>query len=191
MARDDWRVRVELADAGGFLDRIGLDLGSAARELAHGLEEERLAVTRDEDTVFVYTASGLQAEQARKIVEAELSEHSLTAELVRIEHWLAAEERWDDEPAGAGWESEVAARGFAPWEVRVECPSHDEARLLAEQLESEGHEVARRWRYLIVGAASRDEAAALARRLHGEVEPGGELVYEANGENPFAVFSSF
>ena len=33
-----------------------------------------------------------------------------------------------------------------------------------------------------------DIRAALAERLHGEVEAGGELVYEALPQNPFAVF---
>ena len=33
-----------------------------------------------------------------------------------------------------------------------------------------------------------EEARSLARRLHGEVEPGGELVWEVTPQNPFAVF---
>ena len=35
---------------------------------------------------------------------------------------------------------------------------------------------------------SREEAVELAHRIHGEVEPGGELVYEVQPQNPFAVF---
>ncbi len=34
----------------------------------------------------------------------------------------------------------VAERGYAPWEVRVECDSYGEARELAERLEAEGYE---------------------------------------------------
>ena len=41
---------------------------------------------------------------------------------------------------------------------------------------------------MIDGSASREEAEELATRLHGEVEPGGELVWEASPGNPFAVF---
>ena len=41
---------------------------------------------------------------------------------------------------------------------------------------------------MIAGAGSREEAVELARRIHGEVEPGGELVYEVQPQNPFAVF---
>jgi hypothetical protein len=41
---------------------------------------------------------------------------------------------------------------------------------------------------VIAGTRSREEAVELARRIHGEVEPGGELVYEVQPQNPFAVF---
>src|SRR5581483_3775198 len=118
MARDDWRIRIELeGEAGGFLERLGLDLGSRARELAHELEEERLAVSRDDDTVFVYASSGLQAERARKVVEAELDEAEISPLVVRVEHWLADEERWDDEPKTPTWEERTVAHGYAPGEV--------------------------------------------------------------------------
>ena len=40
----------------------------------------------------------------------------------------------------------------------------------------------------IAGTATREDAEALAERLHGEVEPGGELVWEVSPGNPFAVF---
>jgi hypothetical protein len=190
MARDDWRIRIELEGerAGGFLERLGLDLGSRARELANELEEERLPVSRDGDTIFVYAPSRLQARQAQKVIEAELEEAGIEPLVIRLEHWLADEERWDDEPKHETWEEEVRAHGYAPWEVRVECKSHHDADALADRLEAEGFDVERRWRYLIVGAASREEAEELARRLHGEVEPGGELVWEAMPRNPFAIF---
>ena len=35
---------------------------------------------------------------------------------------------------------------------------------------------------------TREEADALAERVHGEVEAGGELVWEVMPQNPFAVF---
>jgi hypothetical protein len=190
MARDDWRIRIELDDegAGGFLERLGLDLGSRARELAKELEEERLPVSRDGETIFVYAPSRLQARTAQGVIEAELDEAGLEPLVVRIEHWLADEERWDDEPKQETWEEGVREHGYAPWEVRVECTSHGGADALADRLEQEGLAVVRRWRYLVVGAASREEAERLAERLHGQVEPGGELVWEAMPHNPFAVF---
>jgi hypothetical protein len=193
MARDDWRIRVELEGerVGGFLEGLGIDLGSKARELAKELESERLAVSRDDDTIFVYASSRMQADQARKVIEAELEEAGIEPLVARIEHWLADEGRWDDEPKEEGWEEEVLERGYAPWEVRIECSSHEEADALADRLEQEGQDVVRRWTYVLVGASSRDEAQALAKQLHGEVEAGGEVVYEAMPRNPFAIFGGF
>jgi hypothetical protein len=190
VARDDWRVRVELGEehVWSLLDRLGLDLGSDARELAKELEEHRLAVTHDPDSVFVYTSAGLQAEQARKIVESELAELGLQPRVVVVEHWLADEDRWSDEAPGPDVDEEVVAHGYSPWEVRVETRSHDEAAELADELEREGRSVVRRWRYVLVGAGSREEAEELARRLHGRAEPSSEMVWEVLPQNPFAVF---
>src|SRR5438067_3299839 len=140
MARDDWRIRIELEGdrADGFLERLGLDLGSKAGELAKELEENRLPASRDGDTIFVYASSRLQARQARRVVEAELEEAGIEPLVVHLEHWLPDEERWDDEPKHETWEEEVLERGYAPWEVRVECKSHHEAEALADRLEGGG-----------------------------------------------------
>jgi hypothetical protein len=189
--RDDWRIRIELEEehhAPRFLERLGLDLGSSSRELARELEGHRLPVSRDGDELFIYAESREQAARARQIVQAELDEERLTAVVTEPERWLADEERWSDEPPEPGFEEEILARGYAPWEVRVECKSHDEAQELADQLEAEGHSVVRRFMYVIVGASSEEEARDLARRLHGEVEAGGEAVWEVLPQNPFAVF---
>ena len=191
MARDDWRIRIhfdEPAHAHGLLERLGLALGGEAAELARELEERRLAVSFDEDDVFVYTASRSEAERAQSVVQAVIQEQGATARSSGIEHWLDDEERWDDEPRGETWEEDELAHGHAPWEVRVEVESHAAARELAERLEADGYPVERRWRYLILGAVDEEEARSLASRLHGEVQPGGEIVWESVPGNPFAVF---
>jgi hypothetical protein len=191
MANDDWRIRIQVEEEGhasGLLERLTGDLGSEARELATDLAAHRLAVSRDEDTVFVYAATRAEAERAHAVVEAELRAHGIVARASGVEHWLDEEDRWDDEPPGETWEEEELERGFAPWEVRVECNSRQEAGELAERLETEGYKPERRFQYLIVGAASREDADALATRLHGEVEAGGEVVYEVEPANPFAIF---
>ena len=188
---DDWRIRVELgetANAEALLGRLGLDLAEESRRLAEELKGRRLAVSNDEDTGFVYVDTPAEADSARQIVEAELAEEGIEPTELVSEHWLPEEERWSGEPPSETWEQEEVEQGFAPWEVRVELDSHGEADQLANQLEGEGYDVARRWRYLIVGAASEEEARELARRLHGEAEPGGEVVWEATPSNPFAVF---
>jgi len=191
MAQDDWRVRAEMQEerhATDFLARLGLDLGSEARELAKELEDHRLAVSNDEDTVFVYAATGDAARKAKAIVEAELAERDLHVDEIVIEHWLADEDRWDDEAPGPDIEEELLEEGYAPWEVRIERDSVDEARTLADQLEQEGYGIVRRAHYVIAGTATKEDAEALAARLHGKVEAGGELVYEVTPQNPFAVF---
>src|SRR5438093_3331629 len=191
MANDDWRIRIEVAEeehASGLLERLGGNLDAEARELAKDLASRRLAVSRDGDTVFVYAASRAEAELAHDVVEVELRQQGFAARASGIEHWLDEEDRWDDEPPGETWEEEELERGFAPWEVRVECASRQDAGQLADQLEAEGYKPERRFHYLIVGTASREDADALATRLHGQVEPGGELVYEVEPRNPFAIF---
>ena len=188
---DDWRIRIELAEeqhAESMLNRLGLDLGSdEAKRLAKELEGHRLAVSRDEGELFVYAATQSEAEQARRVVEAELADEELEAE-IEVAHWLSDEDRWSTDPPGETWEEEELERGYAPWEVRVERGSHREAQELADQLEQEGYDVVRRFNYLIVGASSEYQARQLATRLHGEAEPGGELVWEVAPKNPFAVF---
>jgi hypothetical protein len=186
---DDWRLRIELGAEGahGLLGRLGL-VDTDADELAHELHDERLAVTRDEDTVFVYAPTQAQLDRARPAIEAELAKLGLEPELVRAEHWLDDEDRWDDEPDTGTTEEQTAAHGYAPWEVRIPCRSHHEARELALRLEADGYGVVRRWSYVIAGTATREEADALARSLHGQVEAGGELVWETTPGNPFAIF---
>lgn len=186
---DDWRIRIGVVDVHDrLLERLGVELDDEARELARALEQHRLAVSRDGDEIFVYAASRTEAEQAQKVIEVQLQTLGAGARTGSIEHWLEAEERWDDEPAGETWEEEELDSGHAPWEVRLQCASRQEAKALAEQLEGEGYRPVRRFHYLIVGAASKEDADALAARLHGSVEAGGEVVWETAPGNPFAVF---
>lgn len=192
MARDDWRILIRLppGQSGSFLARLGLDLAAESRELAADLRERRLVVSTDEDDneIFVYAASRAEAEQARAIVETELAEARFDAEIGPVEQWLDDEDRWETEPPGVDVEDELLARGDSPWEVRVPCESRAEAARLEQELEAEGYAVDRRWRYLVIGAGSEDEARELARRLHGEAEPTSELVWEVVPQNPFVVF---
>jgi hypothetical protein len=190
MAKNDWRIRIEVEEehAGGLLDRIGAELDDEARELARDLEQRRLAVSRDGDEIFVYASSRTEAERAHEVIEAQLRSLGGTARASSIEHWLDEEDRWDDEPPGETWEEEELERGYAPWEVRVRCTSRHAARELAGSLEAEGYRPVVRFDYLIVGTASKADAEALAGRLHGHVEAGGDVVWETTPGNPFAVF---
>jgi hypothetical protein len=192
VARDDWRLRIELGEGHSWplLERLGL-VKDEADDLARELAESKLAVTHDRDTVFVYATSSLELERAKEVVQRELDELGATAQAVIVEHWLAAEERWDDQPQAVDYDEELVTEGYAPWEVRINCNDHAAARELADQLEAEGYGVVRRWRYVIAGCATKEDAQALAERLHGTVEPGGDLVWEALKGHPFAVIPPF
>jgi hypothetical protein len=190
MAKDDFRIKIEIGDdhAGGLVDMLRLELNDEARGLARELEKRRIAVSRDGGELFVYAASPGEAEAARSVIQTLLRDLDVAAVTGPVEHWLEEQERWDDEPREDTWEQDALERGFAPWEVRIECRSHAEAGELADRLEQDGYTVERRWRYLIAGAASKEDAEELAARVHGEVEPGGDLVWETVPGNPFAVF---
>ncbi|MES1248458.1 MAG: SPOR domain-containing protein [Actinomycetota bacterium] len=165
---DDFRIHIHTSDPGALLERLG-----GTRD-----ESGRFSVSHDGDDVFVYANTYAEAQRAATLIGGE---H-------RIERWLEQEERWDDEAPDETWEQEELDEGYAPWEVRVDAGSRGAARELAEQLESEGYRPVRQWSFVIVGTASREDADALAARLHGSVEAGGELVWETMPGNPFAVF---
>jgi hypothetical protein len=190
MANDDWRITVEVEGAKDVAQRLGGDLSAEARELADDLKARRLSVSVDDETLYIYAGSQADAEKAREIIEAELRANNVEATTSKVEHWLEAEERWDDEPPGETWEEEELAEGYAPWEVRVECGSREEALDLATRLEAEGYKPLRQSNFLIVGTASHEDAETLATRLHGEVAAGGEVVLEAMPEmhSRFAIF---
>jgi Obg family GTPase CgtA len=181
LERDDRQLVV--ADIPGLIEGASAGAGLGHEFLAH-VERCRLLV----HVLDLNPLDGSDPAENFQTVEAELREHGMEARTSAVEHWLDEEDRWDDEPPGETWEEEELAHGFAPWEVRVDCGSRQAARDLADRLEQEGFAVERRWRYLIVGTASKEEADALAARVHGEVEPGGELVWETVPGNPFAVF---
>jgi hypothetical protein len=192
MANDDWRIRVEVEAAKDVAGHLGGDLSAEAQQLADDLKGRRLSVSVDDETLFIYAGSQADAEKAQALVESELRANGIEAKTSKIEHWLDTEERWDDEPLTETWEQEELDEGYAPWEVRVECGSREKAEELAAQLETEGYKPLRQSHLLIVGAASHEDADALATRLHGEVEVGGEIILEAQTEawvrNPFRFF---
>jgi hypothetical protein len=189
MANDDWRLRIELEheEKRGLLDRIGLR-ESDAEELAEELRDLKLAVTEENGTLHVYAGSSLDLERARTLIEQEFDELGLQAESMTTEHWLADQERWEGSEPSQDYDDELVSEGFAPWEVRIPAADHKAAIELADRLEAEGYGVVRRWSFVIAGCADEEQARALAERLHGEVEAGGEMVYESMPGNPFAFF---
>ena len=46
------------------------------------------------------------------LIASELHHHALEAVESRVEHWLADEERWDNEPQEQTWEEEALDHGY-------------------------------------------------------------------------------
>jgi len=211
LVAEDWRVTVKLQEE-GIAERVTGYLHE------HEVEDDvrkrlgqRVAVSAGNSTVFLYADTEPAAREAAQVVHGVLADRGVEAETA-LDRWHPVEQRW--EPSGKPLprtaeermreherleEDEAAesqASGLAAWEVRVELPAHAAERELAERLDAEGLPVVSRWKYLIVGAESRDEADELAQRLQREtpsgsvlhVEPGGGVAWQALGNNPFAVF---
>ena len=130
------------------------------------------------------------AREAERIARDVLAEHGVEADFA-LARWHPLAEEW--EPADVPLprtESERAAEherleqreteesqatDVAQWEVRVELASHRDAVALAERLEADSYAVARRWRFLLVGANSEDEAKQLAQTIEAVVPPGARV----------------
>jgi hypothetical protein len=209
---DDFRLAISL-DASGD----GFSFAESMRELA--LERDarkrlgdRVAVSADGPNVFVYTDTEDAARAAQNAIGPLLAEHRLTDSAIELTRWHPEEERWEPLskplPSTASEHAaehaveeadetvETAEQGFAEWEVRVELPTHGDTVALAEQLEREGIPVLRRWKFLLVGAATEDDARAAAARIEKEAPAGtkvhaeisGGVVWQVGEPYPFALF---
>jgi hypothetical protein len=198
---EDWRLTVSLIEGSGPA------LGVTLEELR--LEEEmgarlgrRVAVSADSDHVFLYADTRQAAAEAEELVAQLLERDGRTASFA-LERWHPLEEEWEADgvplPETAEERERERARldakdaadsiatGYSEWEVRLDLPTHHDAVALGKRLEAEGFRATRRWRYLLVGAPTRDEAQALAERLRGEAPPGARLQVQAGGEMTWEV----
>ena len=199
---EDWRVEVELND-----DEHGYSVGERLR--AMDLDEEareRLGegaiVTRDGSKLFVYTATGAEAEAAAGVVRELVDAERLTAE-IRTTRWHPVEEAWEDaaEPLPRTVEErdqeleerderelrEVQAGEGYDWRVHVRAPDRSAAARLEEQLHGEGLKVGRRWRYLTIGALTEEHAEEIAARVQGEL-PEAEVEVDPTMDAPSPGF---
>lgn len=208
---DDWRLRVTLAGPGQAAE-LAEELQQG--RLEHGLASgggDRVIVSQDDAEVFLYSDTRDQLDRARQAIEARAGSRGWRAQ-AELRRWHPTAEEWEDPdaplpadaPGLAAERSERIARereearrlGFAEWEVRVQCHSHQDTIDLAERLAAEGFQPVRRWRYLLVGAADEDAARELADRLTAESPAGCSVTVEGTlasveadtPPNPFAVF---
>ena len=205
---DDWRVRVDLQDAGSA-HRLGETLQAA--ELESDLRRsysDRVVVSIDGGEVFLYAPDRSQAQAAQQLVERVASEHGWTVSS-ELRRWHPEAEIWEDpespEPVtddqhtaedgirNAGERRDSAEQGYPDSEVRVTCASRHEAGELSDRLSSEGIANVHRWDWVLIGANDEDDAKAIAQRLRGEL-PGAQISVESNMRkvwnqlpgNPFA-----
>lgn len=198
---DDWRVQVDFR-ADGVADALHDRLD--AQELEHDLSEafhDRVIVSRNGTTIFLYAGDREQAEKARVLVERLMAEEKEegTVELTRW-HPLAQEWRPADEPLPPDAEAEVAEHaariarerketeetGDAEYEVRIDLPSRHEAEQFADRLRNEGLPTVHRWKYVLIGAADEDFAHELAERIRAEAPPGATVAVEGTWREAYA-----
>jgi hypothetical protein len=202
---DEFRLRVEVKTPRDLLGALKAveQTGDDQRDLP------RLAVTHEQDHIFLYADSKEAAERARDVVQKVMADQDLEGE-VSLWRWHPIEERWEDAAAAlpateqaqaiererrdAMQSAESQANGHPEWEVRITVPSHRDAQAFAERLQGEGIPVQQRWRHLLVGANNEDQARALAQRLRAEAPAGSEIVAEGSGleiwksMHPLAIF---
>jgi hypothetical protein len=213
---DDWRLRVDLQDEGRASE---LSSRLPAAELQHDLKStfrDRVIVSRDGGEVFCYAATREQAEAARRAISGLADTHGWHLD-TELKHWHPTAEEWEDPDAALPQteqqrgaerrelmqdeDRESQEQGFPDFEVRVKCPTHRDARHLAERLEEEGIPTVRRWQFVVLGAPDEDSANALAERVRREAPANSTVTAEGSAQkvaaeapgatpfrSPFAVF---
>ena len=194
---DDFRVTVDLVDDGGVADFVDeMQSIEVEQEVAERLGN-RVIVSHDEDNLFFYTDTEGAAREVEVLVKPLLEQHGLGKSTIAILRWHPIEEDWLDvsvplpttpeEIAAerAKQEAEEAEesreQGWAEFEVRAELPSHRATVEFAKQLEAEGYAVVRRWKFLVIGANTEDDATQLAEKLRAEAPEGTKVLAEGSG----------
>ena len=207
---DDWRLRVTLHQQ-GIAHALSERLDVA--DLEHDLEqafEDRVIVSIDGAELFCYAGTREQAEAAAQLIRTVADRQKWKLE-TELKHWHPSSEQWEDpdEPLPETdaeriaerakrierERAESAARGYPAYEVRIECPTREEAAKLADRLEDQGLANVQRYRYLLLGASDEDSAAELAENVRSLTGAQGTVTVEASGRatadgtsgNPFAV----
>jgi len=177
---DEWRVEVQLEDEGHGLtlgDRLrSLDLDDEARKRLG----DRVIVTRDGSRMFLYTGSHENASEAERVAKELAAEDRLDAK-TRITRWHPDEEEWLDSSAPmpqseeqrteehreyeAREAREAEATGRDEWELRVDLDSLGDTRDLSSRLSDAGIRHHRRWKHLLIPAATEEHAAEIADRV--------------------------
>jgi hypothetical protein len=192
---DDWRLQIEFREE-GVVDALKDELDS--EKLRHELGtafHDRVIVSHEGATIFLYAGEREQAEKARDLVEGYAAREKEEIE-VEFSRWhpVALEWRPADEPLPEGAEAEAAEhqarigqerqeceeQGYPDYEVRVVLDSFHEASKLADRFRAEGLPTVHRWRYLLIGATDEDQAARIAEVARKQAPAGSKIAVEGN-----------
>jgi hypothetical protein len=194
-ATDEWRVEVVLDE-----DAHGQSLGEALHGLRLDDEARKrlggsVIVSRDGSRLFLYAWHEESAREAERVVRELMEQNRLTGE-ISLTRWHPAADQWKpaDEPlpdtpaeidaeqrehALAGKRASRESHDY-PWEVVIDLPDLRETREFAHRLEGEGLPVKRRWKYLLVGRETEEEAIELGQGLEGDAPKGARVGIRAN-----------
>lgn len=196
IGQDEWRVEAELDDPEhgyGLAERLAaLDLADEVRDRLRG----RVIVTRDGPELFAYASEEAAAREALSVIQGVIDSDEKLSAVLTLTRWHPVEEAWKDASiplpeTDADYETERAKRlqteheeaeatGSYEWQVVVELEGTREASKLKHELQGRGSDVHQRFRYLVVGAASEEEAAELGVQIR-ELAPGdAKLEVRAN-----------
>jgi hypothetical protein len=155
---------------------LAADLDTEATERLGG----RVIITHDGPKVFLYSRDSMGALAAEQVAKDLIAENGIDGR-TRITRWHPYEGSWRDadDPLPsteaereaeqlrheAAELEELGEQGTYDWEIRVELAGHSETVALAERLRGEGLAVTQRWRYLLVGALTEQDAQQLAARI--------------------------
>jgi hypothetical protein len=192
---EDWRVTISVsgpADAAQAQQPVSLSQveEDIRRQVGRGV-----AVGAGDTQIFLYADTEAAARDAGQVAADVLARDGVSAESA-LHRWHPLEEQWEtpDVPMPQteaerqaerqrlqdAETAESAATGVAQWQVRVDFPSHRHAVALARTLEDQGWPVARRWKFLLVGAGNEDQARELAEEI-GQEAPDAVVIAEQAG----------
>jgi hypothetical protein len=199
---DNWRVQIDFVEEGladSLHDR--LDAEGLEHDLSRAFHD-RVIVSRNGTTIFLYAGDREQAEKARTLVEGLAQKEEEEEVEIGLMRWHPEAEEWRpaDEPLPAGAQAEAAEHaarvarerqeseesGYPEYEVRIDLPSHKEAKELVERLGAEGLRSVHRWKYVLLGTADEDSANELAERVRAQVPPGSSVVVEGTWREAYA-----
>jgi hypothetical protein len=201
---DDWRVSFELPKGARWHEIVERLQEDEVARAAHG---GAVALSYDHELLHAYGDTREAVDGVGAAIERALAQHGVEARRTLVERWHPEEERWED--AGVPLPSTPAEHqtehsrliaeeavestepGGADWEVDAELPTRHAAVELAERLESEGLPLRRWWRVVRVGAATEDDARALAERIRAEAPPGTEVRWQGAAADAWAVVQPF